>query len=43
MKWQTLFPGPFPWLGGGGGGRGKALASAGRVPTLHPEILGVMN
>ena len=33
----TVIPGPFPWLGGGAG---KALASAGHVPTLHPEILG---
>ena len=36
----TSFPGPFPWLGGGAG---KALASGGHVPTLHPEILGVIN
>ena len=26
-----------------GTGREKALASAGQVPTLHPEILGVLN
>ena len=26
-----------------GAGREKALASAGHVPTLHPEILGVIN
>ena len=30
----------FPGLGAG---REKALASAGHVPTLHPEILGVIN
>ena len=30
----------FPSLGAG---REKALASAGHVPTLHPEILGVIN
>ena len=36
----TSFPGPFPCLGGGAG---KALASAGHVPILHPEILGVIN
>ena len=34
----TSFPGP--WLGGGAG---NALASASPVPTLHPEILGVIN
>ena len=28
---------------GFGAGREKALASAGHVPTLHPEILGVIN
>ena len=33
---QGLFPGL-------GAGRKKALASAGHVPTLHPEILGVIN
>ena len=36
----TLFPGIFPGLGAG---REKALASAGHVPDLHPEILGVIN
>ena len=33
---QDLFPGL-------GSGREKALASAGHVRTLHPEILGVIN
>ena len=41
----VIFPQPrsqglFPGLGVG---REKALASAGHVPTLHPEILGVIN
>ena len=37
---QPRSQGLFPGLGAG---RGKALASAGHVPTLHPEILGVIN
>ena len=37
---QPRSQGLFPGLGAG---REKALASAGHVPTLHPEILGVIN
>ena len=37
---QTRSQGLFPGLGAG---REKVLASAGHVPTLHPEILGVIN
>ena len=37
----NLVPRAFSLAWGRGGG--KALASAGRVPTLHPEILGVIN
>ena len=37
---QPRSQGLFPGLGAG---REKTLASAGHVPTLHPEILGVIN
>ena len=37
---QPRSQGFFPVLGAG---REKALASAGHVPILHPEILGVIN
>ena len=37
---QPRSPGLFPGLRAR---REKALASAGHVPTLHPEILGVIN
>ena len=36
---QPRSQGLYPGLGG----REKALASTGHVPTLHPEILGVLN
>ena len=45
LSWKqyntTSFPGLFPRKKNGG--REKALASAGHVFILHPEILGVIN
>ena len=39
-QFQPRSQGLFPGLGAG---REKVLASAGHVPTLHPETLGVIN
>ena len=40
LGYQPRSQGLFPGLGAG---REKALASAGHVSILHPEILGVIN
>ena len=40
ITFQPRSQGLFPGLGAG---REKALASAGHVSSLHPEILGVIN
>ena len=40
-SWCNLVPRAFPSKNGWG--REKALASAGHVSILHPEILGVIN